>query len=258
MKKLTGAEYQELQKALLSAFRSNDELTRLVRFHLGENLAAIVAPGALASVVFELIQWAESRGRLGELIDGALKENPGNPTLREFAARLGLSSPPTPPVPEPRPGRTKNNPPELFYSYSHKDEKLRESLETHLKLLQRQGIIKGWHDRKLIAGQEWEKEILSQLERADIILLLVSADFIASDFCYSTEMQRALERQATGDALVIPVILRPCDWKDAPFSKLQALPKDAKPVTSWGNRDEAFVNVAQGLRAAIQAWLARP
>jgi hypothetical protein len=265
--KLSGAQYQELQQAFLSAFRSNDELTRMVRFHLGESLAAIVAPGALAAVVFELIQWAESRGRLRELVAGALAENPGNPTLRDCAARLGLSSPPapgasatsvTPPAPAASPGRTKNNPPELFYSYSHKDEKLRDSLETHLALLKRQGIIKAWHDRKISAGQEWKTEILSQLEGADIILLLVSADFIASDFCYSVEMERALARQAAGEALVIPIILRPCDWKDAPFSKLQALPKDAKPVTSWGNRDEAFVNVAQGLRAAIQGWLARP
>jgi hypothetical protein len=155
-------------------------------------------------------------------------------------------------------GRTKNNPPELFYSYAHEDEKLRDALATHLSLLKRQGVIKVWHDRNISAGAEWEKELLSQLERADIVLLLVSADFLASDFCYSVEMQRALERQAAGEALVIPIILRPCEWKDAPFSKLQALPKDAKPVTSWSNRDEALVNVAQGLRAAIQGGLARP
>ena len=91
------------------------------------------------------------------------------------------------------------------------------------------------------------------MTRADIILLLVSADFIASDYCYETEMQKALARHAKGVAKVVPVILRACDWSGAPFAKLEALPKNAKPVTSWQNQDEAWNDVAQGIRRVAEA-----
>ncbi len=127
----------------------------------------------------------------------------------------------------------------LFYSYSHKDETLRNELETHLKLLQRQGLIDTWHDRKIEAGEEWKRKIDENLERADIILLLVSADFIASDYCYEIEMKRALERHEKGEARVIPVILRDCKWNSTPFAKLQALPKDGKAVKKWPDKDTA-------------------
>src|SRR5213080_3948433 len=104
----------------------------------------------------------------------------------------------------------------VFFSYSHKDEDLRDQLETHLAMLKRQGVISAWHDRRLIAGSDIDTGITEELEGADIILLLVSPDFLASDYCYGVEMTRALERQAAGEARVIPVILRPCEWKQAP------------------------------------------
>lgn len=138
----------------------------------------------------------------------------------------------------------------LFYSYSHKDESLRDSLETHLSILARQGIVTQWHDRRIVAGNEWEEEINTQLETADIILLLISADFIASDYCYSKELKRAIDRHESNQAKVIPVIVRPVDWSDAPVAKLQALPKDSKAVTSWNNQDEAWLSVSNGVREA--------
>jgi internalin A len=145
----------------------------------------------------------------------------------------------------------------LFYSYSHKDEALRDELETHLKLLQRQGLIQPWHDRRIAPGQEWKDEIDINLERANIILLLVSADFIASDYCYDIEMKRALERYEAKEAEVIPVIIRDCSWHSAPFGKLQALPKDAKAVNntkSWDSRDAAWTDVERGIATVIKSW----
>jgi internalin A len=135
----------------------------------------------------------------------------------------------------------------LFYSYSHKDESLRNELETHLKLLQRQGMIESWHDRDIEAGDEWKRKIDDNLEQADIILLLVSADFIASDYCYEKEMLRALERHEKKEARVIPVIVRDVNWHSAPFAKLQALPKDALAVTKWADKDSAWRNVSEGI-----------
>ena len=114
---------------------------------------------------------------------------------------------------------------EIFLCYSHKDEKLLKKLETHLSLLQRDKVISIWHDRRIGAGTEWAGAIDEHLNSARIILLLVSADFLASDYCHDVEMERAIERHEAGEARVIPVILRPVDWKGAKFGKLQALPQ---------------------------------
>ncbi|HWE76108.1 MAG TPA: toll/interleukin-1 receptor domain-containing protein [Stellaceae bacterium] len=138
----------------------------------------------------------------------------------------------------------------VFFSYSHKDEALRDQLETHLAMLQRQGVISTWHDRRLGAGKDIDAGINAELERAAIVLFLVSADFLASDYCYGVEMKRALERHTSGDARVIPVILRPCDWHHAPFGRLRASPKDGKPITTWTNLDEAFLDATRDIRAA--------
>ena len=139
-------------------------------------------------------------------------------------------------------------PPGLFYSYAHEDEDLRDELAKHLKLLERQGILSSWHDRAIEPGQDWNQEISEQLLAAKIILLLVSANFLASDYIWGHELRVAIERHQHGEARVIPVILRPCDWTTAPFAHLQALPRDARAITQWRNRDEAFASIAEALR----------
>jgi hypothetical protein len=140
----------------------------------------------------------------------------------------------------------------VFFSYSQKDEALRDDLATHLSLMKRQGIIEAWHDREISAGAEWANAIDDNLNAADIILLLVSANFLASDYCYDIEMQRAMERHQAKEARVIPIILKPVDWSDAPFGKLQGLPKNVKPITTWQNQDEAFLDVVQGIRTVVK------
>jgi internalin A len=135
----------------------------------------------------------------------------------------------------------------LFYSYSHKDEGLRNELEKHLKALQRRGLIEPWSDRDIEAGDEWKQKIDENLERADIILLLVSSDFIASDYCYGKEMARALERHERNEARVIPVIVRDVNWRNAAFAKLQSLPSDGIAVTKWPDKDSAWRNVSEGI-----------
>lgn len=144
-----------------------------------------------------------------------------------------------------------NHPIEIFYVYSHKDEKLRNQLKVHLSALRHKALIIHWCDRELRAGEDWKQEIANHLNTAQIILLLVSPDFLNSGFCDSIEMQKALERQKCGDALVIPIILRPVLWQNTPIGGLKALPKDAKPITKWRNRDEAFYDVAEHLQNII-------
>jgi internalin A len=144
------------------------------------------------------------------------------------------------------------HPMRLFYSYSHKDEERRNELETHLKLLQRQGLIEPWYDRNIEAGDEWRMRIDENIEHADIILLLVSADFIASDYCYEKEMERALKRCDSGEAKVVPVIVRDVDWRNTPFARLQALPKNGKAVMEWPSKDAAWRNVSEGIARLVK------
>lgn len=147
----------------------------------------------------------------------------------------------------------------IFFCYAHEDEALLNKLKTQLRPLQRQGLIAVWHDRDISAGSEWEQEIKKHLNEAKIILLLVSPDFIDSDYCYSIEMKQALERHQHGEARVIPVILRPVYWQGV-LGKLQALPTDAKPVMSslWYNVDEALFNVTEGIRTVVLQLSPKP
>ena len=136
---------------------------------------------------------------------------------------------------------------EIFCCYARKDQQLLDELRIHLRMLQRQGLIDAWYDRDIISGKERIREIDAHLDTAQIILLLISPHFMNSDYCYGIEMKRALERHERGEARVIPVILRPVYWQNAPFSKLQALPTNAKAISRWHTRDEAFFNVAEGI-----------
>lgn len=138
--------------------------------------------------------------------------------------------------------------PSVFFSYSHADESLRDQLEKQLAMLKRQGVIETWHDRRIGAGQNIDTAIDDHINSDGIILLLISADFLASDYCYDIEMMRAMERHQAGKAVVIPMILRACDWHQAPFGKLNATPRDGKPVTQWPDIDEAFLQVAKTIR----------
>jgi Flp pilus assembly protein TadD len=141
---------------------------------------------------------------------------------------------------------------ELFISYAHEDDLLREELVKHLTQLRKDGLIKEWHDRRLTGGTEWAGRIDEHLNSAHIIVLLVSPDFLASQYCYDVELTRALQRHEQGEARVVPVILRPCDWHSAPFGKLNALPRDGKPVVDWPTRDHGLLNVTEGLRRTVQ------
>src|SRR5690349_18899783 len=107
----------------------------------------------------------------------------------------------------------------VFYSYAHADERLRKQLETHLGLLRQQGLIATWHNRQIVPGTDWAQELDEHLATARVILLLISPDFLASDYCYGIELRRALERHEAGEAQVIPILLRPvADWGTAPFA----------------------------------------
>ena len=132
----------------------------------------------------------------------------------------------------------------IFVSYAHADEALKNELDKVLKVIKRSGKVDVWQDRQLGAGDDWDQTILAELARANIILLLISVDFNASDFIWDKELALAMQRHEAGTARVVPIILRPCQWTGLPYAKLQALPRNGRPITDYNNRDDAFTEIA--------------
>ena len=143
----------------------------------------------------------------------------------------------------------------IFISYAHEDEAMKNDLDKHLISLKRSDKIDVWQDRMLMAGTEWDSTIKKELEDADIILLLISVDFIGSQYIWDKELKTALQKHENGTARIIPVILRECDWKDMPFAKLQALPTGAEPVSRFPDKDQAYTSIAKEI-ARVADFLA--
>ena len=139
-----------------------------------------------------------------------------------------------------------------FISYSHRDAGSLERLHVHLATLRRDKLISEWFDRDILAGDVLDAEITKQLETCDVFLLLVSPDFLASDYCVEREMTRALERHRAGSARVVPIIIEPCDWKASPLRELKAVPKDGNPVSEWTNANNAYLDIVRELRRIVE------
>lgn len=144
-------------------------------------------------------------------------------------------------------------PTRVFFCYAREDTELLTRLEDHLSLLVRNGLITTWHEGQVLPGQHRDSVVDAEIQRADIVLLLISASFLQCDNCYNIMMSRALERHAKGEALVIPVLLRPVAWEDAPFSELVCLPSNRLAVTLWHDMDEALRNVVLGIQSGLDA-----
>ncbi|MHA6287236.1 toll/interleukin-1 receptor domain-containing protein [Maricaulis sp. CAU 1757] len=144
-----------------------------------------------------------------------------------------------------------------FLSYAHEDERYKAQILKHLALMKREGLIDVWHDREIRVGQDIGNTIDANLESADLFIALISSDFLSSEYCFSVEMRRGLERAGQGDCIFATVIVRSCDWQSAEFAKLLVLPTDGKPISRWADIDEAYTNVALELRKAISEWVKR-
>lgn len=150
--------------------------------------------------------------------------------------------------------RGPSRPIKLYVAYAREDEELQHQLAKHLSGLRRQGYIENISPYRILPGQALEKAANQQLDSADLILFLLSADFFASDYFYHSEVQRALARDWAGTARVIPILLRPVDYLGSPFAELAPLPTDGKPITKWQNRDEAFFDITESLRHIIESF----
>lgn len=190
---------------------------------------------------------------LHELVAYAEALRPGHPraeACRAIAARLKAHQTPRPEWGMARP-QVRTRPVEIFFSYAHEDEALMDVVRIQLVIRERLGEIVKWYDRMIPAGDEWRTRIDDRIERAHLILLFMSPDFLASRYCYEVEGGIALRRHRAGAARVIPVVLRACDWTITPFGELQALPRDGIPLTLRPDRDQASLEVAQGIMDSI-------
>ncbi|HTK10404.1 MAG TPA: toll/interleukin-1 receptor domain-containing protein [Ktedonobacteraceae bacterium] len=217
--------------------------------------------GLLASIVYiDLLESDESTAR-SRLLRGVSNNRtkptiaPAFPGKRSASIRSSGAAnllPERPPFPKDLPPTTKAI--KIFYAYAPEDKDLREELEKQLGLLRKLGLITEWHSGQIGAGKEWAREIESHWQAAQIILLLISANFIASDAYLMAE--KAVKRHEEKTALVVPIILRPVDWRGAVFDHIKVFPSNEKPVTSWADRQEAFLDVAQGIRSAVEEFYA--
>jgi hypothetical protein len=139
-----------------------------------------------------------------------------------------------------------------FISYSHNDTDMLELLHKHLKQLQRDSLIDTWEDREIQAGGQLDQQISKALNNAGLFLALLSPDYIASNYCYEKEFEKALQMQEENRLIIIPIILEPCDWLNTPFSKFKAIPKDGKAISTWENKNTAFLDVAQNIRRLVE------
>jgi len=135
----------------------------------------------------------------------------------------------------------------IFISYAHEDEIIKTQLEKHLIALEYQGLVSTWNDRRILPGSEWKSEVDSNLKKADIILMLISSDFIHSKYCYDIEMQEALKKHENNEAVVIPIIIRSVHWHNTPFAKLQVLPVDGKAINEWENKDRVYMEITESI-----------
>lgn len=142
-------------------------------------------------------------------------------------------------------------PVKIFYSYAHEDEVLRDKLSTYLGVLRQNNKIEEWHDRKIKPGIDFNTEISGKLETADVILFLISEDFLNSDYCFGIEVNKAFELQKTQSVEIIPILLKPCLFEESRFSQLQIIPRDAKPITTSDSKEDTWTTVAREIRDIV-------
>lgn len=139
-----------------------------------------------------------------------------------------------------------------FISYTHADSAILDKLHTHLAQLKREGLLKSWTDREIKAGGLLNQQIEANLLESNLFLALLSPEYIASNYCYEIEFEKAIELNKQNKLIIIPIIIEPCDWLATPFKEFKALPKDGKPISEWQNANTAFLNVVQELRKLIE------
>jgi Effector-associated domain 1/TIR domain len=256
---LSGKQLKEFQNALLAAF-SPQSLKQMVRTEMEENLDAIVGGGNFMQIVFELIAWAEQYGRTEELIEAAYRANSGNPLLKAFYQEFTKSSANVASGQTPPPSGSNSNtaPPDtptakrtkVFISYSHKDREYLDRLQVHLKPLERAGIVERWDDTMIQPGQRWKEEIEKALAEAKVAVLLISPDFLNSDFIADSELPPIFAAEAEGKdgPIVLPVIVRPSLFHlEKSLSQIQAVNEPSRPLIKLtdGEQDEVFVKLAE-------------
>lgn len=143
----------------------------------------------------------------------------------------------------------------IFISYAHKDEELKKQFETHLSGLKRQNVVDVWDDRQVLIGEKWDEKIKNKLLTSDIVIFLISSDFLASEYINEVEIKETILRHKNNEVLIAPIFLRPCDFESSILSGFQGVPRDAKFITTWSDKDSAFLEVINELKKLINEFI---
>ncbi len=235
---------KEQIRQLLESARTKEALELLVRAMPEAGTLLATFNEASKRNMLGILPYSEFSQKQNEVTYSALQllDGMGEKGAKPSATSGQVTAPQTPPPPIGK---------KMFISYSKSDKAYLEELKTQLAPLRRQQLLQIWDDTNLQPGEEWDAAIRRELKTADIIILLVSANLMATDYIWEFEMKEALERSQRGEAAVIPVIIRPCNWEDAPFAKLNALPEKGKPIDTWANKDEAWTQVVKRIRQVL-------
>lgn len=250
------SDKQRLLEILVELYPSPEDIVRLAA-DAGIDSSLISFGGEPRRIWYSLLNQAEKRQRVASLIEVAQRDYPRNERLRQLRSEVGGDQRHPGKTPSRDTAPTSPRPIRIFISYSRQDEVLRDQLEINLSVLRRRGEIEVWHDQMISVGENRQEALKRSLEQAELILLLVSPDYLASRSTYK-EMETALRFQQEGRARVIPIILRPVELSSHPLAQLQWLPRGGIPVIAWKSRDEAWVNILEGLRNVINYALRPP
>ncbi len=234
-----------------------EEFARRVPSLAARDVPSVAAPSAAPapSLVSDVLGLEQQRQSLEQRLVDLRRQNVDGSEMEEVRRAIELNTDERIAAAE-REHDARRNPVTMFVSYAHEDAVLRKRLYDHLGGLRAANLIKDWYDGEIIAGSSWAGEIRARMSEAEIVILVVTAAFLGSDFIRRVEMQDALERHRRGTAKVIPVIMRPVYWQDTDLSELQALPQDSEAVTSWADEDAALADVARGVGRAVRAVMA--
>lgn len=248
-----------LMELLLELFPTPERLRRFLHFlPLGTSvLLNLPEEGSMRHIAFEAVDELRRRGLIDvEFFDRLIEERPDyDARIKQIQSEwlIDINTWGESPRPEQEP-QTHADTPAVFVSYSRRDSDFFEELATHLKVLQRKGSIRLWHEGRIRAGHEWEQVIQLQIKQANIVILLVSADLLSSDFMWEQEFKEVLKRHQRGETVIIPIIVRPCAWSDSPIASLEVLPPSGKPVSLSPDTDRVWVDVAKHINKAARRW----
>jgi hypothetical protein len=249
-----------LAELLADLFPIPDQFMRfLLSLRGGKSLLPLINfSGSTLSIAFNVVDEIRTRGLIdADFFERLLEQAPKNNEIRLVREEwlINIDNWTTPPSSEAKTLKS-TKAPVVFVYYSRRDSSFYEELITHLNLLERKGVINIWHEGRIRAGDDWAKIINSQIAEADILILLVSPDLLSSEFFWSQEFKQVQDAKQNKKGSIVPIVVRPCDWEDAPIASLQVLPAGGQSISEADDPDRIWIEVSNHITRLATNWRA--